>query len=377
MPHVLMVSQPTIAGVAQCVLDWSVGIAERGWQVTVACPSDGWLRQRCAAAGLATAPFESERSPTANVAGESRQLAAIVADTQPDVVMLHSSKAGLIGRLVMRGTLPTVFVPHAWSFDAAAGAQGHAARIWERLAAARWTDLVVCVSSAEYHRGREAGIRATYQVIRNGVDVAGIQAIAARADANAMKESNGVEPDTPMVVCLGRLTAQKGQDTLIDGWLRRRWEAPAQLVLVGDGPDEAALRQRAGTDSSITFTGAVTREEAIAWLAAATVVATPSRWEGMALVPLEALAVGTPVVASDVTGLAEVVGATGSDGATGELVPPDDADALADALGRWLTLDEGSLAVLRLRAQARAASEFDVGRTIADVDNALRDLVSR
>lgn len=377
MPHVLMVSQPTIAGVAQCVLDWSLGIAARGWQVTVACPDDGWLRRRCADADLATAAFDSQRSPTANVAGEARQLASIIAQTDPDVVMLHSSKAGMVGRLALRGTRPTVFVPHAWSFDAATGAQGRAAHAWEKFAAQRWTDLVVCVSAAEYRRGRQTGIHATYQVIRNGVAVAALQHIADQSDPRSLRQSAGIDPDVPLVVCLGRLTTQKGQDTLIAAWRERRWQDAAHVVFVGDGPDEDELRSRAGDDSSITFTGAVDRDEAVAWLAAAAVVAMPSRWEGMALVPLEALAVGTPVVASDVTGLSEVVGGDGSGPATGELVPPDNPTALADALGRWVHRSADDRQRVRAAARARAAAEFDLARTIADVDHALLDLTAR
>lgn len=47
MPTVLYVSQPTITGVAQCVLDWSTGLAARDWEVALACPTDGWLGMAC------------------------------------------------------------------------------------------------------------------------------------------------------------------------------------------------------------------------------------------------------------------------------------------------------------------------------------------
>ena len=71
--------------------------------------------------------------------------------------MLHSAKAGLAGRLALRGRRRTVYVPHAWSFEAVQGAVGRASTVWE-AAASRWTDMVVCVSEDERRRGREAGV---------------------------------------------------------------------------------------------------------------------------------------------------------------------------------------------------------------------------
>ena len=162
--RVLMVSQPTVAGVAQCVVDWSAGIREYGWEPVVACPSDGEVAGWCEALAIPVRPWESVRSPTSGVAGELSALRRIIADVDPDVVMLHSSKAGLVGRLALRGARPTVFVPHAWSFDAVTGPMAIASRSWERLAAHR-TDLVVCVSAAEYRTGVAAKIRTRYQVV--------------------------------------------------------------------------------------------------------------------------------------------------------------------------------------------------------------------
>lgn len=79
MPDVLMVSQPTVAGVAQCVLDWSVGLQAQGWRITVAAPPTGDLLNWCASAGLPTRAWKSERSPYAHVIAETKSLREIVA----------------------------------------------------------------------------------------------------------------------------------------------------------------------------------------------------------------------------------------------------------------------------------------------------------
>ncbi len=98
------------------------------------------------------------------------------------------------------------------------------------------------------------------------------------------------------------------------------------------------------------FAGAV--DDVRAWLAAADVVVLPSRWEGLSLAVLEALAVGRAVVVSDIAGLAEAVGPS-----MGVRLPPGDPGALADALAlRLLNL---SLARAEGAAAARHAAGFD------------------
>ena len=76
--------------------------------------------------------------------GETQRLRRLISQVDPDVVHLHSAKAGLAGRLAVRGTRPTLFQPHGWSWLAARGATARGALAWERLAA-RWTD-VSCAS---------------------------------------------------------------------------------------------------------------------------------------------------------------------------------------------------------------------------------------
>jgi glycosyltransferase involved in cell wall biosynthesis len=367
VPHVLMVSQPTVAGVAQCVLDWSAGLEADGWQVSVAAPPLGELLRWCADAGIPAHSWEAERSPYAHVVAETRALRRIVATLAPDIVVLHSSKAGLDGRLMLRGRVPTVFVPHAWSFDAATGAARRAALMWERVAARRWTDSIICVSTAEYRRGEAMGVKARYHIARNGVDLAAVRLATGRGDRTALRADLGIAPETRLVVCLGRLTTQKGQDVLLRAWSQLPPTGDRRLVIVGEGPDEAMLRGICDADAQVAFAGGVDRRSALRWLAAADLVVVPSRWEGMALVPLEALAVGTPVVASDVTGVNEAV-----DASVGSLVPPDEPAQLAAAMTQWLRKTDRELDDARVRAQRKADVELSMATTIGAVQEALR-----
>ncbi len=133
-----------------------------------------------------------------------------------------------------------------------------------------------------------------------------------------------------VVGSLGRLTEQKGYDLLVQALPVL---TGARIVLVGDGPERAALERMAReleVADRLTITGWVT--DAPSYLSEFDVFALPSRWEGMPLGILEAMHAGLPVVATDVGSVAEVI----SDGDTGYVVSSDDLAALGDRLRRLL-----------------------------------------
>ena len=354
---VLHVAQPVVGGVARCVADLVADQAGRGWDVAVACPEEGELAEEIRAAGAAHLPWTAWREPGLHSLGETRTLARILSARRPELVHLHSSKAGLAGRLALRGSLPTLFQPNGWSFEAVDGLKGRAAARWERFAT-RWSDLIVCVSEVEQQRGEHRGLRASWRVVPNGVDLDDL-AEASPGERAAARQELGLE-DRPTVVCIGRLSRQKGQDVLIDAWPSVAARLPgAQLVLVGDGPEESALRERAV--DGIRFAG--WRSDVGSWLAAADVVTLPSRWEGMSIVMLEAMARGRSVVATDVAGAREALGDAGA------VVPVGDARSLGDALVKRLLdpkLAESEGHAARRRAVA-AHSVETVTATVASL----------
>jgi hypothetical protein len=162
---------PTVAGVPTVLMSYVGEQLAAGWSVSVACPPDGWLAEAAANAGARLLSWPATRAPGPRVAGETYRLARLIASERPDIVHLHSSKAGLAGRLAIRGRYPTVFQPHAWSFLALEGASRLAAVRWEQFAA-RWTDAIVCVSKSERVVGAIHGVRASTCVIPNAVDFA-------------------------------------------------------------------------------------------------------------------------------------------------------------------------------------------------------------
>jgi len=134
------------------------------------------------------------------------------------------------------------------------------------------------------------------------------------------------------LVFAGRLTLQKALDTALDAVAR---VPGADLLVIGDGPDRARLERHAtalGLNGRVRFIGSVPRTQVLEAFAAAEALVISSDWENFPHTAVEALALGTPLIATAVGGVPEVV----SDGVNGLLVPPGDPDALAAAIERFL-----------------------------------------
>ncbi|MGW0629530.1 glycosyltransferase family 4 protein [Streptomyces sp. NPDC002758] len=364
---VLHLTQPADGGVGRVVEQLVRAQVLAGLRVAVACPPDGPLAPAAAQHGAGVHPWHAVRAPGPLLVRETAQVREVVRRVRPDLVHVHSAKAGLAGRLAVRGRIPTVFQPHAWSFEAVEGTLAALSQFWERHAA-RWSDRVVCVSDAERRTGERAGITARWTVVRNGVDLTHHQPGPAEEARAVLPVVRNLPAGTLLVVCAGRLCRQKGQDVLLRAWDTVTARFPdARLVLVGEGPEYSQLR--ATTGPSVLFAGHAA--DTAPWYRAADLVVLPSRWEGMALAPLEAMACGRPVVVTDTDGARESL-PPGHD--TYCLVPREEPGALARALVRLL--GDGQLrATLGRQAQDHARTAYDVRHTAEAVTKLYRELL--
>lgn len=164
-------------------------------------------------------------------------------------------------------------------------------------------------------------------------------------------------PEAPHAVFIGVLEPYKAPDVLLDAWARVARDLPAaRLSLVGSGPMRPRLERRAielGIDDSVEFRGTVAPGAVIDVLDGASCLTLPSRSEGLGRVVLEAMARARPIVASRVGGIPELV----EDGTDGFLVPPGDAELLADALSK--TLEDRELAGRMGDAARRRVAALD------------------
>jgi glycosyltransferase involved in cell wall biosynthesis len=182
-----------------------------------------------------------------------------------------------------------------------------------------------------------------------GVDRTRIEVLTNPAPAPVDVEPAALADGT--FVFVGRLTEQKALPVALAALA----EVPgAKLVLVGDGPERASLQRHVGElglDDRVRFLGSLPRAEVLQQLAGARAAVLSSAWENLPHAAVEALSVGTPVIATAVGGVPEVV----HDGENGLLVPAGDPQALAGALRRMLQ-DDGLHDRLAAGAQPSVAS---------------------
>lgn len=152
-------------------------------------------------------------------------------------------------------------------------------------------------------------------------------------DSARIRREFSVPEDSALLLNVGRLAKQKAQDVLLDAAkeLKCGCDCKFHLVIAGRGPDEEALKAQArklGLENHVTFAGF--RTDVNALLGAADVFVFPSRWEGLPVAGLEAMASGTAVAAAGVDSMKECI----ADGQTGLLAPVEDAPAFAGILQR-------------------------------------------
>lgn len=257
-----------------------------------------------------------------------RRLAARLRELAPDLVHTHLVHADLYGiAAARRARIPAMVSSR---HDNNPFRRGTLVR-WLNRRAMRHVRTVIAISDAvaRFVHEVEGVDDASIATIRYGVG-----AEATDDEARGARAAIGCGDRDLVVGFVGRLVAQKGVDVLIDAVPRVRARHPtAVTVIVGDGPLAPELRARAaalGLGDCVRFVGWIADARRV--MPACDVIVVPSRWEGLGLVALEAMACARPVVASRVDGLAEIV----EPAATGLLVPAGDAAALAEAVASVL-----------------------------------------
>jgi phosphatidyl-myo-inositol dimannoside synthase len=301
----------------------------------------------------AAQPFEVVRHPTSLMIGgpSVRRRAAELARSRKAEVVIYGASAplGLITPVLRRaGVRRAIAITH-----------GHEAG-WAALPVARQllrrigdeTDVMTYLG--EYFRVRVAGALSPQAAARMARLHPGVDAAAFRPDQAArqmVRDRHGLG-DRPVVVCVSRLVARKGQDTLLRAWPAVIEKVPdAVLLIAGRGPYAKTLRQlaeQAGVAGSVIFTGPVPQDELAAHYAAGDVFSMPCRTrrggldvEGLGIVYLEASATGLPVVGGDSGGAPDAI----LEGETGYVVGGRDVRALSERLTALLQDPAGAKAM--------------------------------
>ncbi len=339
------------------------GVAARGHRVHVVAPWHPRVRRRAREGGVHFHFYRYAPVRALHVFGYAGALRGDVSMrwTAWAAAPLALAAAGLATRRVVRTTRATVVHAH-WVIPSG-GVAAAAARSAPLVVSLHGSDVFVAERhaavrpAARYAFGRAGWVTACSEDLRSravrlGADPArsevvpyGVDVTRFRPNGDArrrMRSRHALAPDAAVVLAAGRFAHKKGFEYLIDALaaLAPRWPA-LRLVLAGSGDLDARLKERAaarGVADRVIWPGAVPQSEVADWLAAADVAVAPSirddagNVDGLPNVVLEALASGTPVVATPAGGITTVA----VHRRTALVVPERDAGALAEAVGELL-----------------------------------------
>lgn len=278
----------------------------------------------------------SRRNPVA--AGV--RVAQLIRKDRFDVVQAHlisSAIASGLSRMLVDGPRRVV-VLHDLDFkaDPPKSARKKAFVSLHLYCLRRFTDGIVAVSNsiAQYY-GKEMGIE-NITSIPNSIELGSPKELIL-AGREKLRKDLGLNDEAGTLVCSARMVEQKGHFVLLRAMelLKGRGLTP-KLILIGTGPLEADIRRAvkaAQLVRQVIFTGSMPYDQALRHIAAADLYVSPSLQEGFGLALAEAMALGVPPVATAVDGVLKLV----EDGVSGLLVPPGNAEILADGLARALS----------------------------------------
>ncbi|WP_425352602.1 glycosyltransferase family 4 protein [Methylobacterium terrae] len=347
--RILHVFRAPVGGLFRHVVDVARLQAQAGHAVGLFCDaSTGGARAEAALAeltphlALGVTRVPMRRNPHPSDLAALAALSRLVGRAVPTVLHGHGSKGGLFARLAPVGPRARpvrAYTPHGGSFNYRPGTPLH--RLYMRAEGLLTRRTDVFLFESDYIAGRyRAYVGPTDRLVRvvhNGIGAAEFAPIVASSDPFDL-------------VYIGELREAKGVPVLFEALARLRREQGRRLTLlvVGSGPDEAALRARVAALGLARDVQFEPPQPIRAALSRATVMVVPSLAESLPYVILEAAAGAQPLVSTDVGGIPEIFGP-----AAPALVPPRDAAALAGAILRKIDQDPEER-----RGEAAALSAF-------------------
>lgn len=237
---------------------------------------------------------------------------------------------------------------------------------YEAGAVNRAVRKVICVSKGVMDGLVNSGVEPSLcSVVYNGID----PGLKPKRAAEEVRSELGISPGTPVIGTVGSLIKRKRTGLLIDSL--KSLEGGFAAVIVGEGPEMESLRQKAkenGIADKVRFTGF--SADALSYINAFDIFVLPSMKEGLPRVVLEAMLMGKPAVAFDVTGPSELI----VDGVTGLLVREESAGALAEAVKKTLR-DGASMRAMGEAGRTRVKRDFGIENYISGVERVFKEVI--
>lgn len=348
-----VVTRLDIGGAQSHVLHVAGAQHEQGARVTVITGTEGAVSDELRQRGVEVAPLAHlirSIRPTGDVLAV-RDLDRLLRELRPDVVHAHSSKAGILTRLVARRRrLPAVYTAHGWPFvPGVRWPQRVVSRLGETVSGRLWGE-VVCVTEADAALARSARVAppARIHVVPNGIP-----------DVEVAAPGRARTDDAVVITMVARFFPQKDHEGLLQAAALIPPDRHVRLQLVGDGPLLEQTRDRAaqlGLTERVTFAGA--RTDVAQILADSDIAVLWSRYEGLPLALLEAMRAGLPWVGTEMPAMRAVLGSSESG------IVVRDVFELAEALVSLID-DETRRAVMGASGRRRYEEAFTLEPMVA------------
>jgi glycosyltransferase involved in cell wall biosynthesis len=367
-----MIDRPSLGGGQTALLLLAENLDPRLFEVFVCSGSDGPLVDEVRSRGLTHIPVPLSKTLKLSTV---RQTARALEKNGIQILHTHGGIAGFYGRWAARRSRTPVIVHtlHGIHYLHYRNPLLKNLYIFQERKFSRFTDGLILVSQADLRQAKKhrLGPEDKMFVIPNGTELK----LEGNDDERQKKRRElGWEPENPVIGTVARLHRQKGVFYLVKAAERVLRDFPrAKIVLVGEGPLGQKLRKTAlkmGLEGKLFFLGE--RKEAVELMSLFDIFVLPSLWEGLPFVLVEAATLGIPIIATAVDGVAEII----EDRETGLLVPPEDSQALADAIIRLL-MDKESAFRLAERAKALIPARFPLRRMVDQTQNLYLKLYQR
>jgi glycosyltransferase involved in cell wall biosynthesis len=380
-----VIARLNMGGPALHVAYLTAGLRERGYDTTLVAgtlargeDSMAFVAEGLDVPVVGIPELGREISPVRDLLATVR-LAALIRRERPQILHTHTAKAGTVGRVaaLLAGRARPPIVVHTFHGHVLYGYFGPLRSRFFRLLErwlARHTTALVAVSPQVRDDLVSLGVAPAdkFVVVRLGIELE--ERVGGNSDSREeMRRYLGISSARFAVGWVGRMTAVKRTDDVLDAFKRLQERGvAATLCLVGDGPDRPGLERRAhelGIMRDTLFLGY--QEDVGPLYAAFDALVLPSGNEGTPVSVIEALAAGTPVVATRVGGVPDVV----RDGEDGFLVEPGASDELAARLAE-LARDPALRERFGAAGRARVLPRYAVDRLVDDIDRLYRALLA-
>ena len=321
-----------LGGASIHLLDLAAGMQAKGHDVVIGVGADaerGVLFERARAMGLKCHGLRNlvrEISPIKDLLCFF-ELRKFFKSIRPDIVHVHSSKAGVVGRLAARSlSLPVVFTAHGWAFTEGVSVKRQKLYRWIESQLSKISNKIITVSEYDRQLAISQNVAGEHTLITVHNGVPEIMPVDVQRSPS----------DTVKIIMVARFEKPKNQAAVLHALAHseaQNWH----LELVGDGPELAksvSLAEQFNIGSKVTFSGACS--DVAERLATSDIFVLISDWEGLPLTILEAMRSGLPVIASDVGGVAESI----DNHTTGILIPRNYQLPLGSALVQLVNSQE-------------------------------------